>query len=133
MFDFAQAIEEVVFVETELDSDGDGSATACAFRSAAPPRRRVRGYKVPVVFEHSPYRGDFGDAVNHNVDFDVLPQENLFGSRDARARSARAARSKRTRAASARALPPRLKARARPARQLARRLLRATRLRRRAR
>ena len=30
---------------------------------------------MPVVFEHSPYRGEFGDAVNHNVDFDVLPQE----------------------------------------------------------
>ena len=35
------------------------------------------GIRVPVVFEHSPYRGDFGDAVNHPVDFDVLPQEFL--------------------------------------------------------
>jgi X-Pro dipeptidyl-peptidase len=35
------------------------------------------GIDVPVVFEHSPYRGEFGDAVNHNVDFDVLPQEHL--------------------------------------------------------
>ena len=36
---------------------------------------RGRGIDVPVVFEHSPYRGDFGDAANHPVDFDVLPQE----------------------------------------------------------
>jgi len=30
---------------------------------------------VPVVFEHSPYRGDTGPAVNHDVDVDVMPQE----------------------------------------------------------
>ena len=78
-----------------------------------PAETETQGFKVPVVFEHSPYRGDFGPAENHNVDFPVLPQENLFGDRAARARSARAARTKRTRATSARARArARLKARA---------------------
>ena len=46
-------------------------------------RRRVcgetetEGIDVPVVFAHSPYRGELGDAQNHPVDFDVLPQEHL--------------------------------------------------------
>ena len=112
-FDFAQAVEEVVFVETELDSDGDGKRDRVRIQISRPAETESQGYKVPVVFEHSPYRGDFGDAVNHNVDFDVLPQENLFGDRAARARSARAARSKRARATSARARArARLKARA---------------------
>jgi X-Pro dipeptidyl-peptidase len=112
-FDFAQAIEETVFVETELDSDGDGSLDRVRIRISRPRETETLGYDVPVVFEHSPYRGDFGPAVNHNVDFDVLPQENLFADRAARARSARAARSKRTRATSARARArARLRARA---------------------
>src|SRR5262249_19288775 len=29
----------------------------------------------PVIFEHSPYRFGTDGAPNHNVDFDVLPQE----------------------------------------------------------
>ena len=99
-FDFAEAIEEVVYVETELDSDGDGQRDRVRIQISRPAETESQGYKVPVVFEHSPYRGDFGAPVNHNVEFDVLPQENLFGDRAARAR---AARSKRTRATSARA------------------------------
>jgi X-Pro dipeptidyl-peptidase len=112
-FDFAQAIEEVVFVETELDSDGDGRRDRVRIQISRPAETETLGYDVPVVFEHSPYRGDFGDAANHAVDFDVLPQENLFGDRAAAARSARAARSKRAQATSARARSrARLKARA---------------------
>ena len=102
-FDFAQAIEETVFVETELDSDGDGTRDRVRIRISRPAETKTQGYKVPVVFEHSPYRGDLGNPANHAVDFDVLPQENLFGRSAAKARSARAARSKRVRARSARA------------------------------
>ena len=102
-FDFAQAIEETVFVETELDSDGDGTRDRVRIRISRPAETETQGYKVPVVFEHSPYRGDLGNAANHAVDFDVLPQENLFGRSAAKARSARAVRSKRVWARSARA------------------------------
>ncbi len=72
-------------------------------RVSRPAETETQGYKVPVVFEHSPYRGDLGNPANHAVDFDVLPQENLFGDRAAAARSARAARTKRVRAQSAHA------------------------------
>jgi X-Pro dipeptidyl-peptidase len=78
-FAFDQAIEEVVFVETQLDSDDDGRLDRVRIRISRPRETQTLGYKVPVVFEHSPYRGDFGPAENHEVDFPFLPQESLFG------------------------------------------------------
>jgi len=74
-FDFAQAIEETVFVESVLDSDRDGARDLIRIRLSRPREAQERGYRVPVVFEHSPYRGDTGPAVNHPVDVDELPQE----------------------------------------------------------
>jgi X-Pro dipeptidyl-peptidase len=97
-FDFEAAIEEIVFVETEVDSDGDGRRDRVRIQLSRPLETETQGYKVPVVFEHSPYRGDFGAAANHPVDFDVLPQESLD-----RARGARASRARRVRARAARA------------------------------
>ncbi len=29
---------------------------------------------MPVVYEHSPYRGDTGNPANHDVDFDTLAE-----------------------------------------------------------
>jgi len=78
-FNFAAAIEQTVFVETELDSDDDGRLDRVRIRISRPRQTQSLGYKVPVVFEHSPYRGDFGPAENHEVDFQFLPQEFLFG------------------------------------------------------
>ena len=74
-FDFARAIEETVFVETGLDTDRDGVADRVRIRISRPGEAQERGYKLPVVFEHSPYRGDFGPAINHPVDVDSMPQE----------------------------------------------------------
>ena len=86
-FALADAIEQVVFVETPLDTDDDGRRDRVRIRISRPGETDSQGIDVPVVFEHSPYRGDFGNAVNHNVDFDVLPQERIgHGS----ARAARA-------------------------------------------
>ena len=79
-FDFAQAIEEVVYVESEVDSDRDGARDLIRVRISRPGEAAERGYKVPVIFEHSPYRGDTGPAVNHAVDFDSLPQEQGTGA-----------------------------------------------------
>jgi X-Pro dipeptidyl-peptidase len=76
-FAFEDAIEEVVFVETPLDTDGDGARDRVRIRISRPAETETEGIDVPVVFEHSPYRGDFGDAVNHNVDFAFMPQEEL--------------------------------------------------------
>jgi X-Pro dipeptidyl-peptidase len=75
-FDFAQAIEETVFVETGLDTDRDGLRDRVRIRISRPREAQQLGYKLPVVFEHSPYRGDLGPAVNHPVDVGRMPQED---------------------------------------------------------
>ena len=98
VFPFENAIEETVFVESEVDSDGDGERDRVRIRISRPGGLGTERIKVPVVFEHSPYRGDLGSLPNHNVDFDVLPQETL-----GTARVARAGRAGRTAARAARA------------------------------
>jgi X-Pro dipeptidyl-peptidase len=76
-FAFADAIEEVVFVETPLDTDGNGARDRIRIRISRPAETETQGIDVPVVFEHSPYRGPFGDFANHDVDFPFMPQEDL--------------------------------------------------------
>jgi X-Pro dipeptidyl-peptidase len=92
-FEFANAVEEVVFVETEVDSDDDGRRDRVRIRISRPGETESQGIKVPVVFEHSPYRGNLGTLPNHNVDFDEMPQESI-GDRGNAARKARAARAR---------------------------------------
>jgi X-Pro dipeptidyl-peptidase len=89
-FAFEDAIEEVVFVESTLDTDGDGARDRIRIRISRPAETETQGYDVPVVFEHSPYRGDLGNAVNHNVDFEVMPQEYIGDDGHKRASAARA-------------------------------------------
>jgi X-Pro dipeptidyl-peptidase len=79
-FDFSQAIEETVFVESEVDSDRDGRLDLIRIRISRPREAADLGYRVPVVFEHSPYRGDTGPAVNHDVDVESMPQEPGAGT-----------------------------------------------------
>ena len=74
-FSLDEAIEETVFVQTRLDTDRDGNRDRIRIRLSRPRETKTRGIKVPVIFEHSPYRGDLGDAVNHDVDVEVLPQD----------------------------------------------------------
>ena len=81
IFSLDDAIEETLFVESVVDSDQDGRRDLVRIHISRPGETEKKAdgtrIRVPVVFEHSPYRGDFGDAVNHPVDFDVLPQEFL--------------------------------------------------------
>jgi X-Pro dipeptidyl-peptidase len=76
-FDLANAIQETVFVETPVDSDLDGKRDKVRINLSRPGETKTQGIKVPVIFEHSPYRFNLGDAPNHNVDFDVMPQEGI--------------------------------------------------------
>ena len=110
-FDFAQAIEEVVFVETELDSDGDGARDRVRIQISRPAETddaglqgagRLRAQPVPrrLRRRRQPRRRLRRAAAGEPV---RRPRRA--------ARSARAARSKRARATSARA-----RARARSAR-----------------
>jgi X-Pro dipeptidyl-peptidase len=103
-FDVANAVEEVVFVESEVDSDGDGARDRIRIRISRPGETESQGIKVPVVFEHSPYRGDLGGLPNHPVDVDRMPQES--GDRaTASRRSARSARARALARARARMIP----------------------------
>jgi X-Pro dipeptidyl-peptidase len=76
IFSLDDAIEESLFVESEVDSDGDGRRDRIHIRISRPGETATQGIKVPVVFEHSPYRSpEPGTIENHPVDFSVLPQE----------------------------------------------------------
>ncbi|MGH3517276.1 MAG: Xaa-Pro dipeptidyl-peptidase [Haloechinothrix sp.] len=76
-FSLSDAIEETVFVETDVDSDLDGELDRVRLRLSRPGETETDGITVPVIFEHSPYRYDVNGAPNHNVDYDVLPQEYI--------------------------------------------------------
>jgi X-Pro dipeptidyl-peptidase len=74
-FSLDDAVEESIFVETTVDSDLDGELDQVHLRLSRPGETETAGIKVPVIFEHSPYRSGTDGTPNHNVDFNVLPQE----------------------------------------------------------
>ena len=80
-FDLANAVEETLFVQTTVDSDLDGVKDRVRVRLSRPGETETQGIKVPVIFEHSPYRYNTGGGENHNVDFSVLPQEGIQPNR----------------------------------------------------
>ena len=84
VFAFDDAIEETVYVESAVDTDRDGRRDRIAVRISRPGETETEGIAVPVIFHHSPYRGPFGNAVNHPVDVDELPQESRRGAAAAR-------------------------------------------------
>src|SRR4029079_6746118 len=45
-----------------------------------PGETETDGIRVPVIFEHSPYRGDLGSPPHHDVSSALLPQHQ-FGQR----------------------------------------------------
>ena len=49
-FDFAKAIEQTVWVESEVDSDHDGAKDLIRVRISRPGEAQEQGYKVPVVY-----------------------------------------------------------------------------------
>jgi X-Pro dipeptidyl-peptidase len=78
VFSFADAIEERVYVETEVDSDNDGALDRVAIDISRPRETDTAGFKVPVIFEHSPYREDvWFDVPYPSVLVDELPQSRL--------------------------------------------------------
>jgi X-Pro dipeptidyl-peptidase len=79
-FSLATAIDETLYVQTRLDTDRDGVRDRIRIRISRPGETESQGINVPVIFEHSPYRGDLGNPPNHPVDFDLLPQDR-FGPR----------------------------------------------------
>ncbi|MEE6259369.1 Xaa-Pro dipeptidyl-peptidase [Plantactinospora sonchi] len=78
VFSLADAIEERVYVQTSLDTDHDGSPDRIAIDISRPRETATTGFKVPVIFEHSPYRKDTWDDVPYpSVLVDELPQNGV--------------------------------------------------------
>jgi X-Pro dipeptidyl-peptidase len=78
VFAFEDAIEERVYVETEVDTDHDGVLDRVAIDISRPGETATAGLKVPVIFEHSPYREDvWFDVPYPSVLVDELPQNSL--------------------------------------------------------
>lgn len=78
VFSKEDAIVERVFVETEVDSDGDGvndRVRADIIR----PKETEEGLKVPVIYEMSPYRAGLNPVEFHDVDVELRP---IIGSED---------------------------------------------------
>lgn len=62
VYDYAQAVRERLWVQTEVDSDADGHRDRVEVRIIRPRTTN----KVPVIFEGSPYFGGFNDVPNHD-------------------------------------------------------------------
>jgi X-Pro dipeptidyl-peptidase len=78
IYDFTDAIEERVWVQTSLDTDHNGEGDRIAIDIARPRATETLGCTVPVVFEQSPYRKDvWGDVPYPSVLVDELPQNDL--------------------------------------------------------
>jgi X-Pro dipeptidyl-peptidase len=56
VFSYSDAIQEVVYVETPMDSDGDGHNDLIAM-DIIRPRETEQGLKIPTIMEASPYYG----------------------------------------------------------------------------
>ena len=94
VFSLAEAVEERVWVRTPLDTDHDGVLDRVVVDISRPRETVSAGLKVPVIFEHSPYRKDvWGDVPYPSVLVDELPQSSA--SDPAAARSAAAANPRR--------------------------------------
>lgn len=71
-FSYEQAIVEEVYVETMIDSDEDGKNDRI-YVEVIRPQETVEGYKVPVIYNMSPYNG----GLDYPEYFDV--DEELYG------------------------------------------------------
>jgi X-Pro dipeptidyl-peptidase len=69
IFSRADAIFQIVHIETGVDSDGDGVRDRVEMRILR-PKETGQGLKVPTIIEPSPYWGGGNDVQNHDVDID---------------------------------------------------------------
>jgi X-Pro dipeptidyl-peptidase len=79
VFAFTDAIEQRLWVETPLDTDGDGTLDRVVIDVSRPGETLSSGLKVPVILEVSPYRSGTWGSVPYHADLnpEELPQADL--------------------------------------------------------
>ncbi|GAK10626.1 putative Xaa-Pro dipeptidyl-peptidase [Geomicrobium sp. JCM 19039] len=70
-------IIEHLYVETEVDTDGDGELDRVSIQVMRP--NTDSDVEVPVIYEMSPYRSGINPINFHDVDVDLTPVEALAG------------------------------------------------------
>lgn len=78
VYDVSAAITERVWVETDVDSDSDGSLDRVAVDVVRPDSVDGRPARYASILTASPYFDCCRDVPNHPVDLPELPQEDLF-------------------------------------------------------
>ncbi len=78
--DYKECLFEQVFVETPVDTDGDGKLDLIAVYIRR-PKETLEGYKVPAIYVANPYMMSCNEEgyIPYNVDKDlkVFPQQNI--------------------------------------------------------
>lgn len=70
IYSLEEAITEKVFIETKIDSDGDGKRDR-VHADVIRPKETEQGLKVPVIYEMSPYRAGLKDVPVYDVDVEL--------------------------------------------------------------
>ncbi len=80
VFSLDDAIVERVFVETKIDSDGDGKKDRVR-ADIIRPKETEEGLKVPVIYEMSPYRSGILNVPVYDVDVELnaVPKKGRQG------------------------------------------------------
>ena len=84
VFDPADVIREDVWVSAPVDSDHDGKDDL-VHAQVVRPRATLRGMKVPVVYQASPYYAGGNDVANHDVDVELYVPGHGHGPEGPRA------------------------------------------------
>ncbi|TDC95127.1 Xaa-Pro dipeptidyl-peptidase [Saccharopolyspora aridisoli] len=75
VFDPARAVRQDLFVTAPVDSDHDGQQDRVHVRVVR-PRESEQGFRVPVVYQASPYYSGGNDVPNHDVDTELhVPEQ----------------------------------------------------------
>nr|WP_256371060.1 Xaa-Pro dipeptidyl-peptidase [Halobacillus sp. Marseille-Q1614] len=75
VFSHEEAIRETVFIETSIDSDGDGELDR-VHADIIRPKETAEGLKVPVIYEMSPYRAGLNPIEFYDVDVPLHPVDH---------------------------------------------------------
>lgn len=83
IFDYKECIFEKVFVETPVDTDGDGKLDLIAVYIRR-PKETLKGLKIPAIYVANPYMLTCNEDwyVPHNVDKDLVAYEEQNISKD---------------------------------------------------